>query len=186
MSATPSQGTYDRTTGTWTLGTVNLGGPETLRHRGPVPSAPSPQTNTATITHSDQFDPAPGNNPLRRGHAAAGRPRGHQGGQRPDAPRRRHAHLHRRPGQRRPPPPPGSPSPTRCRPGSLCLRHRQSGQLQPGDRDLDGGHGDHDQPCRRSLIEATVDSPSHRRTPRRSPTPTSSTPTPATTQRRPR
>ena len=61
VSATPSRGTYDRATGTWSVGTVNLGAPESLVIFARVVS-PGAQINTATITHSDQFDPAPGNN----------------------------------------------------------------------------------------------------------------------------
>ncbi len=60
-SATPSQGNYNPTTGVWTVGTVTTTSPETLLIEATVAS-PSPQTNTATITHSDQFDPNPGNN----------------------------------------------------------------------------------------------------------------------------
>ena len=61
VSAAPSQGTYNPTTGTWSLGTVNLGGPETLVILARVVGAGA-QINTATIAHSDQFDPTPGNN----------------------------------------------------------------------------------------------------------------------------
>ena len=61
VSATPSQGTYDPATGLWTVGTVAVGSPQTLLIQATVAS-PNPQTNTATITHADQFDPNPGNN----------------------------------------------------------------------------------------------------------------------------
>ncbi len=61
VSDTPSQGTYDPATGLWTVGTVNVGSPQTLMIEAKVVS-PNPRTNTATITHSDQFDPNPGNN----------------------------------------------------------------------------------------------------------------------------
>ncbi len=54
--ATPSQGTYDPTTGLWTVGTVAVGSPQTLLIQATVTS-PNPQTNTATISHADQFDP---------------------------------------------------------------------------------------------------------------------------------
>ncbi len=61
VSDTPSQGTYDSTTGLWTVGTVVVGSPQTLMIVATVTSA-NPQTNTATITHADQFDPNTGNN----------------------------------------------------------------------------------------------------------------------------
>jgi uncharacterized repeat protein (TIGR01451 family) len=61
VSATPSEGTYDRTTGAWAVGTVTTTTPETLTLTATVDS-PTAQTNTATIRHSDQFDPNPGNN----------------------------------------------------------------------------------------------------------------------------
>ena len=43
------------------MGTVVVGTPQTLVIEATVDS-PSPQTNTATISASDQFDPNPGNN----------------------------------------------------------------------------------------------------------------------------
>ena len=55
VSATPSQA-YDPATGLWTVGTVDVGSPQTLVIQATVTS-PGPQTNTATITSSDQFDP---------------------------------------------------------------------------------------------------------------------------------
>jgi uncharacterized repeat protein (TIGR01451 family) len=61
VSDTPSQGTYDSATGLWTAGTVNVGSPATLTIRATVTSS-NPTTNTASITHADQFDPNPGNN----------------------------------------------------------------------------------------------------------------------------
>jgi uncharacterized repeat protein (TIGR01451 family) len=61
VSATPSQGTYSSTTGLWTVGTVPAAAPETLTIQAKVVS-PGQETNTATITHADQFDPNPGNN----------------------------------------------------------------------------------------------------------------------------
>jgi uncharacterized repeat protein (TIGR01451 family) len=61
VSATPSQGTYNNTTGAWAVGTVTTITPQTLTIQATVAS-PNPQTNTATITHSDQFDPDTGNN----------------------------------------------------------------------------------------------------------------------------
>jgi uncharacterized repeat protein (TIGR01451 family) len=61
ISATPSIGTYNNTTGAWTVGTVAAGGPQTLTITARVVSAGA-QTNTATISHSDQFDTNSGNN----------------------------------------------------------------------------------------------------------------------------
>ena len=62
VSATPSQGTYNSATGVWSAGTVDVaGGLRTLVIRATVVS-PNSQTNSATITHSDQFDPNTGNN----------------------------------------------------------------------------------------------------------------------------
>ena len=61
VSATPSQGTYDPATGLWTVGTVDVGSPQTLVIVATVATA-NPHTNTATITHADQFDPDSGNN----------------------------------------------------------------------------------------------------------------------------
>jgi uncharacterized repeat protein (TIGR01451 family) len=60
VSATPSQGTYNSGTGVWEVGTV-APGPQTLQIEARVVS-PDPQTNTATISHADQFDPDAGNN----------------------------------------------------------------------------------------------------------------------------
>ncbi len=61
VSATASQGTYDSTTGVWTVGTVSPGVAQTLAITGTVVS-PAAQTNTATISHADQFDPNTANN----------------------------------------------------------------------------------------------------------------------------
>ncbi|WP_283808449.1 Ig-like domain repeat protein [Bradyrhizobium sp. AS23.2] len=61
MSATPSQGSYVNGTGVWTVGTVTTATPQTLQVQATVVGSGS-QTNTATISHSDQFDPNPGNN----------------------------------------------------------------------------------------------------------------------------
>ena len=61
QSATPSQGTYDNATGLWTVGAVAPGTPQTLQIQARVVS-PDAQTNTATITDSDQFDPNTANN----------------------------------------------------------------------------------------------------------------------------
>jgi uncharacterized repeat protein (TIGR01451 family) len=61
VSATPSQGNYNSTTGVWTVGTVPNGASRGLRIQARV-NSPNTQTNRATISHSDQFDPDPGNN----------------------------------------------------------------------------------------------------------------------------
>ena len=61
ISATPSQGTYNSANGLWTVGTVSPGSPQTLTLLTHVVAA-STQTNTATITHADQFDPNTTNN----------------------------------------------------------------------------------------------------------------------------
>jgi uncharacterized repeat protein (TIGR01451 family) len=61
LTATPSQGTYNAATGLWDVGTVSPGSPQTLTIQTRVDS-PTPQTNTATITHADQFDPVTANN----------------------------------------------------------------------------------------------------------------------------
>ena len=56
MSAKPSQGTYSSGNGVWTVGTVKKKKTVTLRVVATVVS-PNPQTNTATISNADQFDP---------------------------------------------------------------------------------------------------------------------------------
>jgi uncharacterized repeat protein (TIGR01451 family) len=61
VSALPSQGTYDSVTGLWDVGSVTPGAPQTLLIVATVVS-PSAQTNTATISDSDQFDPDTGDN----------------------------------------------------------------------------------------------------------------------------
>ncbi len=61
VSELPSQGTYEPATGLWIVGTVNLGSPQTLVIQARIVST-LPQTNTATITHADQYDPAPTSN----------------------------------------------------------------------------------------------------------------------------
>jgi uncharacterized repeat protein (TIGR01451 family) len=53
-----SQGQYDASTGLWDVGTVAPGSPAQLVIEAEITS-PGAQTNTATITHSDQFDPTP-------------------------------------------------------------------------------------------------------------------------------
>ena len=59
ISAAPSQGTYG--SGVWTVGTVTSSVAQTLILTARVVS-PGQQTNTATISHADQFDPDTGNN----------------------------------------------------------------------------------------------------------------------------
>jgi uncharacterized repeat protein (TIGR01451 family) len=61
VSATPSQGAYDSTTGLWSVGTVANGVAVTLQIVATV-NGPASQTNHAAITAVDQFDPNPGNN----------------------------------------------------------------------------------------------------------------------------
>jgi len=61
LGAAPSQGTYDPATGAWVVGTVDPGSARTLVLTARVDS-PAGQTNTATISHADQFDPNTGNN----------------------------------------------------------------------------------------------------------------------------
>src|SRR5262249_47333212 len=54
-------GAYDHTTGVWTVGTVNVGAPQTLTIRARVIST-NPEANTASVGQSDVFDPNPANN----------------------------------------------------------------------------------------------------------------------------
>jgi uncharacterized repeat protein (TIGR01451 family) len=61
QSATPSQGTYNSTTGLWTVGTVNSGTSVTLSLQAKA-NGMSTKTNTATVSHSDEFDPTAANN----------------------------------------------------------------------------------------------------------------------------
>jgi len=61
VSATLSQGVYAPGTGLWTVGTVVSGTPQTLTLQAQVVS-PGNKTNTAAISHSDQFDPNTANN----------------------------------------------------------------------------------------------------------------------------
>ncbi|WP_261303308.1 S-layer homology domain-containing protein [Paenibacillus andongensis] len=61
VSATPSQGSYDSTTGGWLLGTVSPGNSRTLAITATVAS-PNPSTFTITVVHVDQYDPNNSNN----------------------------------------------------------------------------------------------------------------------------
>ena len=56
ISANPSQGSYDNTTGLWTVGTVVNGSLATLEITALV-TTPDPVTNTAQVSGSDQPDP---------------------------------------------------------------------------------------------------------------------------------
>jgi uncharacterized repeat protein (TIGR01451 family) len=60
-SATPLTGTYDSATGVWMIGTVAPGDTPILFLRGKL-ATPNAVTNTATISHADQFDPNVANN----------------------------------------------------------------------------------------------------------------------------
>src|SRR5262249_49546659 len=64
VSATPSQGAYNDITGLWTVGTVTTTTPLTLLIRATVTSAAA-QTNTASISQTDQFDRRSTNNTAR-------------------------------------------------------------------------------------------------------------------------
>jgi uncharacterized repeat protein (TIGR01451 family) len=61
VSARPSQGTYSSGSGLWAVGTVKNRKTVTLRVVAIVAS-PAPETNTASISRSDQFDPNTSNN----------------------------------------------------------------------------------------------------------------------------
>src|SRR5262249_12544346 len=64
VSATASQGIYSTTTGLWTVGQVDTAAPATLTLQARVDS-PNAATNTAMVSHSDQFDPMSANNTAR-------------------------------------------------------------------------------------------------------------------------
>src|SRR5262249_22966071 len=64
VSATPSQGSYTSATGLWDVGAVANGTQAVLTVQATVVS-PNPQTNTASVSAADQFDPNPGNNSAR-------------------------------------------------------------------------------------------------------------------------
>ncbi|MBW4679707.1 MAG: DUF11 domain-containing protein [Microcoleus vaginatus WJT46-NPBG5] len=61
ISATATQGTYDNTTGLWTVGNLANGAAVTLTISATV-NTTNPITNTATISASDQPDPDPADN----------------------------------------------------------------------------------------------------------------------------
>jgi uncharacterized repeat protein (TIGR01451 family) len=61
VSFSPSRGTYTPATGVWAVGAIDPSAAQTLTFTAMVVS-PNAQTNTATISHSDQFDPDVANN----------------------------------------------------------------------------------------------------------------------------
>lgn len=63
VKVTPSQGSYNISTGIWTIGTINVGETKTLQVEATV-NVVGTITNTAQVQHSDQSDPdsTPGNN----------------------------------------------------------------------------------------------------------------------------
>src|SRR5262249_48031392 len=61
LTSNPSQGSYTAATGLWAVGSLANGAQATLALTATVVS-PSTQTNTASISHSDQFDSNAGNN----------------------------------------------------------------------------------------------------------------------------
>ena len=65
VSAAASQGSYDAGTGIWTVGNVDTLSARTLsiqaRVLPPASGSPLPQTNTARVRTSDQYDPDPSN-----------------------------------------------------------------------------------------------------------------------------
>jgi uncharacterized repeat protein (TIGR01451 family)/fimbrial isopeptide formation D2 family protein len=61
VSKTVSQGTYDETTGAWTVGTLLRNTSATLTIHATVNSSGT-ITNTASVSHSDQYDPVSANN----------------------------------------------------------------------------------------------------------------------------
>jgi uncharacterized repeat protein (TIGR01451 family)/fimbrial isopeptide formation D2 family protein len=66
VAATASQGAYDASSGVWTIGDVDALAVNTLsiqaRVLPPASGNPLPQTNTASVLTSDQYDPDPSNN----------------------------------------------------------------------------------------------------------------------------
>src|SRR5262249_7696271 len=61
VSAAPSQGSYDDRTGLWAVGNVPASTALSLTLTARV-DRPERRTNTAAVSHSDQFDPVAGNN----------------------------------------------------------------------------------------------------------------------------
>ncbi|MCL2655490.1 MAG: hypothetical protein FWD65_07365 [Coriobacteriia bacterium] len=61
VGVTASQGSYDSATGNWSVGAVALGADQILTVQATVASSAA-QTNTATISAADQYDPDTNNN----------------------------------------------------------------------------------------------------------------------------
>ncbi|OXA68280.1 hypothetical protein B0A67_21145, partial [Flavobacterium aquidurense] len=61
VSATPSVGTYNSSTGVWDIGLLNIGSSPTLQITATVKAA-GPYLNSASIASPDIADPTPGNN----------------------------------------------------------------------------------------------------------------------------
>src|SRR5262249_61363914 len=61
LGASPSQGTYNSTTGFWLVGAVGTVSAPTLKISARMDSS-GPETNTATVSDADQYDPNPANN----------------------------------------------------------------------------------------------------------------------------
>jgi uncharacterized repeat protein (TIGR01451 family) len=61
VSSTTSQGSYNSLSGVWTVGTVTTTTSQTLLITATVATAGA-KTNTATVSHADQFDPNTANN----------------------------------------------------------------------------------------------------------------------------
>src|SRR5262249_56920314 len=64
VSASPTQVPYTSASGVWTLRSFPTRRPSNLSIQASVAS-PSPQTNTASVSHADQSDPNTGNNAAR-------------------------------------------------------------------------------------------------------------------------
>jgi uncharacterized repeat protein (TIGR01451 family) len=62
VAATPSQGTFNSTSGIWTVGTVTTVPPSPTLAITSTLASPSSQSFTATVSHSDEFDPSIANN----------------------------------------------------------------------------------------------------------------------------
>src|SRR5262249_37050420 len=73
ITATPSQGTYSTGGGTWTVGTVVPGTPQTLTLQALVASS-ALLTNTAPVAQADQLDPNTANNTASATVAPGGPP----------------------------------------------------------------------------------------------------------------